>query len=191
MILVENFNERIENIFSREGLAIRCIFLSPSEDSPVELIFPIGREAELFRIASKHGSHLEYYISSTKRLLPRTVLFHFAYEIFGSISLPTGYFVSSNLTNLKDPTLSTINVLEVKSPMSTENWKAQVLGYSVDLVLVGPPNPEIIQKVSAEALMNATNLNAQSRFLKISKLRLAQAPNRFTSRSALEFWDLA
>lgn len=179
-VFVESVNDRIEDILADEGIPTRCLFLSGPEPAPPEIVFPMGMEAALFRALRSRARDLERYLGEVNSVLPRTILFHLSYEIFGTIPIGPGALLSTNVTNLLSPRVKKQVFVDssVPAPLAQQR-QVPVYSYDVDLIVVGADSAAL-GLTSLAAREAAKKLNATSRYLRIGRLRVAPTPNRFT-----------
>jgi hypothetical protein len=151
------------------------------------------RELDLQKAVRSGWPSLARYVGDEGRFLPRTILFHLAYEIFGSIGVPPSGFISTNITNLdkplqkkrrmvEDPMLESIGI---RLP-DTHRWEATILSYNVDII-VGAQRMEMAKPVFQQVVAAAAQFNQLSRLLKIGKFRCAWSQSRGVSRHALQY----
>ncbi|WP_147469361.1 hypothetical protein [Corallococcus sp. AB045] len=183
MILIDDVNEKIENIFSRLGIPTRVVFLDSASTSPVEIVFPMRREVDLQQAAYTARHDLDQVGCSPDRLIPRTILFHLAYEVFGVIPTPPNGFISTNITNLDKPIIKKKRISD-RPPFSTRShpasgalWEALVFNYNID-VIIGTPQIQFAEPMAIEASAAAKRFNQSSRLLKIGQLRYAWSNTR-------------
>lgn len=181
MITYPSMAQAIEQLYSQRGLATRVILNNPVGESEHQLIFPFGREQEAHQhLVDANRLLTELLNLAEARLTPRTVLFHFAYELFAGVRLPRQVFRSVNVRNLHDPHVETRAFKATKLAPSAHlrpSWRAAVLHYYLDVILISANRGDAASVV--DGLQQAVNVfNGDSEFIKVGKLRWGWSESR-------------
>lgn len=191
MLALISHNDLIENVFSKHGIPTKVLFPDPQSDEPVEVIFPMGKEYEVAKVVRSAWQELSQLAPPPAAILPRTILYHLATELFGPLPIGTDSFISTNITNLRNPRVSLTTQTDnswqaIPSQAALPSWQAEVYAYDVDLVFVAT-DVRVFNELESRALAATQQFNACSRFLKIDELRRATSSQRLVSPGALKW----
>lgn len=181
MLFIPEVAARIEEHLYDTGVPTKVYCLSPSGEMQFAVVFPMGREFDLHEGLASAQAELAPLVGQLD-ISPRTVLKHFAYDLFATIPRPQGVFISTNVVNLPRPrsVMRKVRVLQIGAsgmrPKFSER-EVEALGYDLDMVLISH-DQSAVANILPQMRDCVHAFNMDSRFIQIGRLRWAWTQSR-------------